>query len=140
MRHYSEEKGFHTGCQNNCQVPAILRKLHVHHVNPHGNGGSNDATNLLTIYECEHTGRKCDGTLIGDKSFVVHPDAVEAFKRYRAGVITAFKDMMIKRKPLKESGAIYWNTDHDEEMQETAIQRTQEASARGWVYINKHKK
>ncbi len=141
MRHYSEEKGFTTGCQNNCPVEEIKRKLHVHHVNPHGNGGSNDATNLLTIYECEHVGKKCDGSLVDTtKSFVIHPDMVEGLKKYRAGNKNAIMEVMIKRQPIKESGGIYWNTDHDQEMQETAIQRTQNAVSRGWIYINKHKK
>lgn len=141
MRHYSEEKGWHTECPNNCPVEKIKRKLNVHHVNPNGNGGSNDATNLLTIYECEHTGKKCNGELVDpEEKFVVHPDMIEGFKNYRKGNKNAIAEVMQKRKPLKERGEIYWNTDHDAEMQQTAIERTLNALNLGWIYINKHKK
>jgi hypothetical protein len=139
MRHYSEDCGFYSGCRE-CPIKEPKPKLHVHHVNPHGNGGSNDATNLLTIFECEHTGRMCDGSLADvTKKFVVHPDMVTGLRNYRKGNKNAIVEVMVKRKPLKEAGLIYWNTEHDEEMQQTAIERTQNAVARGWLYVNKKK-
>lgn len=56
MRHYSEEEGWHTG--GYCADPENpCDHLHVHHVKPHGAGGSDDADNLLSISECEHNGR-----------------------------------------------------------------------------------
>ncbi len=142
MRHYSEEKGFYTGGNcDGCISKLRAPKLQVHRVDPNGNGGSNDAENLITVFECEHVGKRCDGTLIDDNSaFVIHPDMVAGFKQYRKGNKNAIAEVMIKRAPLKERGEIYWSTEHDVEMKETAVERTQNAVSKGWIYINKHKK
>ena len=141
MRHYSEKRGFHTGCQVGCPVEAIKRKLQVHHINPFGNGGTNDPENLITLYQCEHVGKKCDGTLVEHgESFVVHPDMVKGFQEYRKGNSNAINEVMERRKPLKEHGEIYWATDHDAEMAETALERTKEAKSRGWKYPYRNKR
>ena len=136
MRHYSEEKGWHTGCDN-CPCPEH-QFVEVHHVNPNGNGGSNDPPNLLTIFRCEHTGKRCDGSLVDpSEDFVVHPDMVEGFKNYRKGNTNAIAEVMQARKPLKEKGDIYWDTTHDAEMKQTAEERTLNAVNNGWQWKKK---
>lgn len=55
MRHYSEEKGWHTGgyCIDggeNCT------DLHIHHIVPQREGGSDEPENLITLFACEHVG------------------------------------------------------------------------------------
>lgn len=139
MRHYTEQCGFKPGCID-CPLPE-QQKLHVHHVDPHGNGGTNDAVNLLTIFECEHVGKKCDGSLVDPtEKFVVHPDMVEGLKRYRKGDKYAIAKVMSAREPLKEHGDVYWNPDHDAEMKETAVERTLNALNNGWVYPKRRRK
>ena len=134
MRHYSEEQGFHKGCAE-CPSKKGQPKLQVHHINPNGNGGSNDPQNLNTIFECEHTGKMCDGKLADpNKKFMVHPDMLQGFAEYRKGNKKAIQEVMVRRKPLKEHGEIYWSTDHDEEMAQTAVERTLNALNLGWVY------
>ena len=57
MRHYDEERGWHTDvdhCEDNGEG---CTNLHVHHIKPQRTGGSDDETNLITLYECQHTGR-----------------------------------------------------------------------------------
>jgi hypothetical protein len=62
MRHYSEEEGWHTG--GYCKDPENpCPHLHVHHIEPHGAGGSDDPTNLITVSECEHNGRCPSGRI-----------------------------------------------------------------------------
>jgi len=62
MRHYSEEKGWY----KNYACPYDGKKcdhLHVHHIVPKHIGGEDVPDNLITLYECEHTGR-CPGRRI----------------------------------------------------------------------------
>lgn len=66
--------------------------------------------------------------------FVVHGDNVEALKAYRAGDKEAFKKMGAKRDELHDAGLPYWNTDHDDEMTQTADERTHNAVIGGWQF------
>lgn len=141
MQHYSEKGGFQKGCKD-CPVAkkGLKRKLNVHHINPNGNGGSNDPQNLITVFECEHTGKMCDGKLVDpNKKFVIHPDMLRGFFEYRKGNKKAIQEVMDRRRPLKENGEIYWNTDHDAELKQTAIERTLNAVNLGWIYKSKKK-
>jgi hypothetical protein len=55
MRHYSEEKGWHTG--GYCEDGGVgCTHLEVHHTTPQGVGGEDTPENLITLYKCEHTG------------------------------------------------------------------------------------
>lgn len=138
MRHYTEDGGFQKGCRDCPIKDKGKRKLQVHHVNPNGNGGSNEPENLITVYECEHTGKMCDGTLADpNKKFVIHPDMLRGFFEYRKGNKKAIQQVMERRKPLKEKKEVYWNTDHDAEMAETAVERTQNAISLGWIFKRK---
>lgn len=138
MRHYSEEKGFYKRTREDCQVCVTTGKecgLQVHHINPRGNGGGNTPRNLITLFTCEHIGKRADGSLVDThKEFVVHPDTVEAAKEYRAGNKSAYIDMAKKRDVIYQAGEPYWNTDHDVEMQETANENTDNAVGTGWRF------
>lgn len=140
MRHYTEKGGFQKGCKD-CPLKGKGKpKLQVHHINPNGNGGANEPTNLITIYECEHNGRRCDGTLAdSSKTFVVHPDMKQGFEEYRKGNKRAIQEVMERRKPLKQNKEVYWNTEHDAEMTETAFERTMNAISLGWIFKRKKK-
>lgn len=140
MRHYSEKRGFYKGCAE-CPLKGKSKpKLQVHHVNPNGNGGANEPENLITVNECEHVGKRCDGTLVYDSSsFVIHEDMRQGFEEYRKGDKKAIQRVMERRKPLKENGEVYWNTDHDAEMAQTAVERTQNAISLGWIFKRKKK-
>lgn len=140
LQHYDEKTGFTKGCKDCPYKDKSKRKLNVHHINPNGNGGSNDATNLITVYECEHTGKMCDGKLVDPKKkFVIHPDMLRGFFEYRKGNKNAIQEVMDRRRPLKENGEIYWSTDHDAELKQTAIERTLNAVNLGWMYKKKRK-
>jgi len=56
MRHYSEGRGWYKNdvCPYDGEP---CPHLHVHHIQPQRAHGGNDPTNLITIFECEHTGR-----------------------------------------------------------------------------------
>jgi len=55
VQHYSEEKGWHR--RRYCRVPdEPCPHPHVHHIKPHGVGGSDEPDNLITIPSCEHIG------------------------------------------------------------------------------------
>lgn len=141
MRHYSEKGGFQKGC-GDCPLKGTTgKKLQVHHINPNGNGGTNDPQNLITVFECEHTGKMCNGKLADPKKkFIIHEDMLQGFSEYRAGDKSAIRKVMERRQPLKEHGEIYWNTDHDEEMAQTAKERTDNAVASGWKFWGRKKK
>jgi len=141
MRHYSEEKGWHTSGDD--------KNLQVHHVTPQGwakrvlnwpDDKIDSPRNLITVSEREHVGRRYDGTLTGDKDFVIHPDTRQAFREHRKGNKGAFKDMVEGRKAKVDQGDKYWNTDHDVEMKQTAIERTDNAAIRGWKWPLRRKK
>lgn len=141
MRHYTEASGFKPKNVKKCKgCNGEGCPLQVHHITTQRNGGMDNPNNLITIYECEHNGRKKDGTLADpDKEFMVHPDMPEVFKNYRSGDKKAFQKMQKKRNEQIESGEIYWNTDHDEEMLETAKERTNNVIALGWIWPKKKK-
>ena len=139
MRHYSEEKGWHckdpTTCEG-CDGKGCPR--HVHHINPQGNGGSNRPNNLITLFSCEHIGRKGNGdTVDPEKEFVVHPDNIRALKEYRAGNKDAYNELMDERSEKTKRGEPYWSTDHDIEMAQTAEERTNNEVAKGKKFTKK---
>jgi hypothetical protein len=141
MRHYSEDRGWFTG--GYCDVPLSCQSLHVHHITPQrilsSQGFSreqiNSPENLITLYSCEHTGQCPHGVRIDPESnFVVHPDVIVAMHEYGALKGQAFENMASARNQMIEEGIDYWNTDHDAEMYETAVERTNQAVCNGWHY------
>ena len=56
MRHYSEEEGWHTGGYCEDETWQSCNDVHVHHIIPRGNGGTNNPENLITLFACEHVG------------------------------------------------------------------------------------
>ena len=68
------------------------------------------------------------------RTFVVHPDLQAAYRNYRDG--DSFEKMFEKRREKTANGEAYWNTDHDEEMLETARERSQNPE---WIaYCREH--
>jgi len=57
MRTYSEEKGWTTEVAHCATLGEGCETLHVHHLIPSRAGGDTLPDNLLTIAECQHTGR-----------------------------------------------------------------------------------
>lgn len=70
-----------------------------------------------------------------EKAFVVHPDIADQFTTYD-GNPDHFKEVFRKRDKLVEEGEVYWNTEHDVEMAETARERSQQP---GWEYPQRKK-
>lgn len=145
MRHYNEDRGWFTG--GYCDVPLSCQSLHVHHIVPqrilsaqgYTREEINDPTNLITLYSCEHTGQCPHGKCVDPGSdYVVHPDVITAMHEYGALKGQAFENMAALRNQMIEEGIEYWNTDHDAEMSETAIERTINASSHGWHYPGLH--
>jgi hypothetical protein len=131
MRHYSEEQGWHT--LPPCEPDGC--KLQVHHIQLQRDGGQDVPDNLITLAQCEHTGKRCDGTMVDPtQDFVVHPDVIDAVNAYRGGVKNAFELMAQARNEVLGQGEIYHNPDHDAEMAETALERTLNAVAAGWRF------
>lgn len=139
MRHYDEDRGWHTGgyCgSDECD------HLQVHHIDTQRNGGGNTSDNLITLAQCEHTGVCPTRQIIGgvrngkytnDQQFVVHPDIREAMMNY-TGDRSSFSEIFSRRDQCVADGETYHNDDHDSEMAETALQNTLAAIARGWKF------
>lgn len=68
-----------------------------------------------------------------EKTFVVHPDMKDALQNYRPNG-TAIKDVFAEREKAILRGDKYHNDEHDEEMLETAKNRTDNAVANGWRF------
>lgn len=118
MRHYSENKGWHHWERRPEDA------LHVHHIDPQGNGGGDNPFNAIVLYEREHVGRMGRGQYVDpERVFVVHADMLDAFKSYD-GTNSSFNAVFAARRELTASGEPYWNTDHDIEMTETAFENT----------------
>lgn len=69
------------------------------------------------------------------KGFVIHPDMGEALRNYRPGE-DSIKGVFQARDRAVQEGQQYWNTDHDDEMAQTARERSQDAGliGSGWRY------
>lgn len=139
MRHYSEEKGWHckdpSTCSG-CDSKGCPRE--VHHINPQGNGGVNRPQNLITLQRCEHTGKTGKGGIVDiEKEFVVHPDNIQALNEYRRGNKDAYKQLIENRQEQTRRGEKYWNDDHDEEMKQTAEERTNNETMKGCKFPKK---
>lgn len=65
-----------------------------------------------------------------DKAFVVHPDMQEAMMDYNPSR-DSFKEVFEARDEAVEDGEVYWNDDHDDEMAETARNRSKDPST--WI-------
>ena len=142
LRHYSETKGFCKRDPKDCKdCNGQGCGLQVHHIDPRRNGGGDVPDNLLTLLQCEHNGKKT-GKKMADpkKEFVVHPDMVEVFENYRKGDKRAFQKMSEERNKKMANGETYWNTDHDQEMLETATERTNNVISLGWIWPKKKNK
>ena len=59
------------------------------------------------------------------KAFVVHPDIQYALMNYHPDY--GFKGVFRDRDKAVEAGEVYWETDHDAEMRETAYERSRRA-------------
>lgn len=57
MRHYDEERGWHTDVDHCEDGGQGCTHTQVHHIQPRRAGGGDDSDNLITLYECQHTGR-----------------------------------------------------------------------------------
>lgn len=140
MRHYSEQKGFFKKKKEDClNCDGQGCGLQVHHIDPRRNGGGDEPNNLITLFQCEHNGKKKKGFADPKTEFVVHEDMIDVFKKYRNGDKKAFQKMSEERTAKLQSGIIYWNPDHDEEMLETAQERTKKATLLGWIFPPKKK-
>lgn len=159
MLHYSEERGWHTGgyCGDGCD------KLEVHHICPDRVGKSegkkpeqiNSASNLVTLYKCEHAGvcpeRKVElrGKFVTPTidTPVIHEDTLWAFQNYEGktqfnGVkgLTSFDIMIQLRDQSVDEGEVYWNDDWDDMLREIAETTTRCAAAAGWRYPSPNKR
>ena len=138
MRHYSEEKGWFRRTPKNCPYCGGRGcGLEAHHITTQRNGGMDAPDNLITLNRCEHTGKNANGQFVNDIDFVVHPDIERATKQYRKGNKHSYIDMARDRNNLIQEGEVYWNTDHDAEMLETAHERTLAAAILGWIFPQK---
>lgn len=139
MRHYSEEKGWH--CKNpstckGCGGEGCPRE--VHHINPQGNGGKDNPKNGIVLFRCEHVGKDGKGKLVNtEEEFVVHPDNMKALDEYRRGNKDAYKQLLDERAEKTKRGEKYWSTDHDEEMKQTAEERTNNEIMKGRKFPKK---
>lgn len=64
LRIYTEEEGWEQSqglCGEGREIGC--RRLNVHHIVPSGIEGGNRPTNLITVFECEHTGTCRDGKI-----------------------------------------------------------------------------
>lgn len=143
IRHYSEEKGWHT--EPKCEDCRGVCRLEVHHIIPqlwaiaklHLNWDEIDTPeNVITTNSCEHVGRIARGVYANpDKSFVIHPDTLTAYKNYNGN--GSFEKMLEDRQVKIKEGEIYWSDDHDIEMKQTAEERTVLAQGKGWRWPKK---
>lgn len=138
LRKYSEERGWHRH-GGYCARPDDCNWYQVHHITPQRMGGGSEMQNMITLAECQHVGR-CSGCRIlpehrndigkrgkwlSRKEFMVHPDMQEALMNYHPSR-NSFTDVFKKRDEQALMGEVYWDTSHDDEMRDTAIQRTRE--------------
>lgn len=66
-------------------------------------------------------------------SFTVHEDMLDFYKGYGRGGPSMEEIGRRRNQKLKEGDA-FWNTDHDEEMKETARNNTDNAVCKGWKF------
>lgn len=137
MRHYSEEQGWFTFTPEGV-------KLNIHHIIPTRYAQEvlgwqpeqiNDPRNLITLTQEEHIGRRSHepGCVDPTIDFVVHPDIIGAFEHY-GGDRQSFQSVFDQRDIMCQQGQIYWNTDHDVELTQTAELNTLMAAMQGWKY------
>ncbi len=91
-------------------------RLHVHHVNPRGNGGANMPANLITLCEAHHID-------------VIHPDMARARRDYRRGDKNAYRKTVKQHKEKAARGEIYWNDEWDHELSYRADRNTHDVKA-----------
>ena len=151
LTQYSEEKGWHRS-QGYCGDGENCTHLHVHHVEPSGIGMSegknrkdiDTASNLITVFECEHTGRCPERKLPGgakyveigsEEQLVIHPDTTLAYQNYR-GIRkpTSFDVMAEIRAEARANGEVYWEDSWDTILTDTADERTRCKAAEGWIF------
>lgn len=139
LRHYSEQRGFYQSDPTKCkECDGLGCPLQVHHIETQRIGGEDEPENLITLYQCEHNGKMANGELVDPtKDFVVHPDMITTFQRYRAGDSQAFAKMFAERNAKIQQGKKYWNDTHDEEFKETAKTNTDNATIMGWIFPKK---
>lgn len=155
IQHYSEERGWFT--EGYCgAMSEHCTDLHVHHINPQRNGGGDVPENLATVFACEHIGvckQRClpDNVSLStparnkyvnpERAFVIHPDITDAFMGYD-GSKDYFKTVFKTRDELLAKGEVYWNTDHDRQLLDTARENTMDAGliGSGWIFHPRNKK
>lgn len=72
-----------------------------------------------------------------DEAFVVHPDSQEWLMHYQPG--RKFGELQEVREDIIDRGEHHHNTDHDEEMLQTAEERTLAAAMLGWKFPGRKK-
>lgn len=133
LRSYNEEDGWNN--KGYCHEGGGCNHLHVHHIQPQRTGGEDSAQNGITLFECQHTG-KCpsgkvkrelslrNGKWVDDKkAFVVHPDMRDGMMNYKPDG-DSIGEVFKQRNEAVEKGEKYWNDIHDEEMEQTARERS----------------
>lgn len=79
-------------------------------------------------------------TIKRDKSFTIHPDMLDFYQGYKRGGPT-MDDISDARDKKLEDGQPFWNTDHDEELRETAKENTDNAiTGRGWGFPRRRRR
>jgi hypothetical protein len=72
------------------------------------------------------------------EKFVVHEDMLDFFRNYQQG--KSFQEQVGEKRDEKlKNGEPFHNPDHDEEMKETARNRTDNATCTGWVFPGRRK-
>lgn len=143
MRHYNESQGWFNKDPAECErnILDIDCPLQVHHIDPQRNGGGDVPENLISLLECEHNGKCSNGGFLDPATdFVVHPDMIDTFEKYRSGNANAFQEMFVARTIALSQGEKYHNDLHDEEMLESAEQRTEQAAAKGWQFPGRRRR
>ena len=153
MRHYTEEKGWHTGgyCEDGGEG---CTNLEVHHIKPRRTcetqEEADNARNLITLYSCEHTGvckdrkMKEGGGKYTDSQHhtTINSDMRDARKNYKGRGGNTFAETFRRRNEMleRDKNIKYWDHDHDIEMRETAEERTVINAIKGWFMPRRRKK
>ena len=152
LLHYSEELGWHRS-KGYCGEGENCEHLHVHHIEPVRIGklkGKNrkeidQSSNLIVLFECEHTGRCPERKLPNrekyvepgiDEQPVMHEDTTVAYQNYEGKYRkpTSFDRMNDIRAELVEEGEVYWTDDWDGMMIDIAEEATKCKAAEGWKF------
>ncbi len=117
---YSEAKGwFYCGS---------MKSIQIHHIKPQGwclrilKIDPDYPQNLIAICAYHHIGKGYHGSLDWRNDYVpvIHTDMAWAFQHYRDSEGDAINRVFAGRVARTDRGDIYWNTDHDDQLEEIA--------------------